>query len=238
MDIRTSWGFCAAMLLISACSLGPPQLPPPGGEGQSGDPEAAATSRNLSPAQTAGVLECETAIQFQGTAFTTLSEAALNQCFDATLSIQIASENNQISSTQYNQELSAVRGGCAQQFRAIGGASTRLVNGIVAACSPVQNEILPTEGYDPLQFGALAESQGLNLAGNVTGLAGRICGAKELFVDALVDVQTPRMVGLLEVLDNGTGQFAASGPSSSLLASTTIPNIPLDTRCVSPTLPR
>jgi hypothetical protein len=191
----------------------------------------------MSPAQTAGIMECESAIQFQGTAFTTLSEAALNQCLDATLNLQLAFENNQIASDLYNHELSAARAGCAQQFKAIGAASTRLVNGIIGACGPVQNLILPTAGYDPLQFGGLAQSQGLNLVGNATGLAGRICGAKELFVDALVDVQLPRAVGLLEVLDNGTGQFAASGPSTSLITATTIPNIPLDSRCVAPTLP-
>jgi hypothetical protein len=229
---------CAAIFMLSACDLGPPQLPPPEQGGDSDAVVAAASTTNLTPDQLNGVLGCQQTIQFQGIVFTTLEESALNECLDGALRVQLGYENGQLASNQYSQELTTVRADCARQFKTIGAASTALVNNIAGACIPVQSLILPNSGYDPLQFGALTRSQNIDLAGNATGLAGAICGAKDLFVDALVDIQLPRMVGLLKILDNGTGQFAAAGPTSNLLPASTIPNVPLDSRCSFPTLPQ
>ncbi|HEX4208858.1 MAG TPA: hypothetical protein VHY56_00580 [Candidatus Binataceae bacterium] len=227
---------CAAIFTVAACDFGPPQVQPPEQESQSAA-AALPPATSLTPAQVYGVLECQQTIQYQGAEFTSLKESALNECLDGTLKVQLGFENGLINSMFYNHEMSQVRSDCALQFKEIGAASTRLVNSIIGACGPVQNLILPNSGYDPLQFGALTRAQGVDLISDATGLAGRICGAKELFVDALVDIQVPRMAGLLKILDNGTGQFATSGPSSSLFPVSTIPNIPLDTRCIFPALP-
>lgn len=229
--------FCAAVLAVAGCDFGPPQVQPPGNEGAQSAAAVSAPATTLTQAQAYGVLECQEAIKHRGAEFASFKEDELDECLDHTLELQVGFENGLIDSNQYAEELSEVRDDCAREFKEIGAASTKLVDGIVRACGPVANLILPSSGYDPLQFGALARSQGLTLIGDATGLAGRICGAKELFVDALVEVQVPRMVGLLKILDNGTGQFAASGPASTLLPVSTIPNIPLDSRCTFPTLP-
>jgi hypothetical protein len=230
----------AAMLMVCGCDLGPPLLPPPQPPPQ---PAAAAGSLAAAPVpltagQITAVLNCQETIKSEGLEFTRSKEKKLNECLDEVLELQLPFENGLIDAAHYNTVLAQVRSDCAQRFQQIGRASTDLVNDIVAACGPVQSLILPNSGYDPLQFGALARSEHIILVADATGLAGRICGAKELFVDALVGLQVPRMVGLLKILDNGTGQFAITGPSSSLLGlSPILPNIPLDTRCILPQLP-
>ncbi len=88
--------------------------------------------------------------------------------------MQLPFENGQLDAAHYNAQLSQTRSECAQQFHAIGAASTDLVNNIVDACRPVQSLILPYSGYDPLEFGALARSEGFTLVADATGLAGGI----------------------------------------------------------------
>ncbi len=227
---------CAIMLTVFGCDLGPPQVPPP----QEGNPQAAlkAPSAPLTARQIQGVLKCQETIKREGAEFVRFKEEKLNECLDEVLELQLPFENGQIDSAHYNSELTGIRRDCGSRFEQIGAASTNLVNGIVDACGPVQSLILPNSGYDPLQFGALTRSMRIVLVADATGLAGRLCGAKELLVDALVAIQVPRLVGLLKILDNGTGQFAISGPPSSSLSLTpTIPNIPLDSRCIYPSLP-
>jgi hypothetical protein len=229
---------CASMLVVFGCDFGPPQVPPPSGGGEEQAATAAVAATALNSLQVGGVLSCQEAIMYWGEQFTALKETYLNDCLYEALDTQVRFETGQIQSTQYNQELSKERRDCSQWFTQIGQGSTSLVNGIINACGPVQSLILPNSGYDPLQFGALTRSQDIVLVADATDLAGRICGAKELFVDASVAIQVPRMVGLLKILDNGTGQFAVSGPPSSLLGlHPTLPNIPLDTRCIFPSLP-
>ncbi len=147
---------------------------------------AAATATSLTANQIPAVLNCQATIEWEGAQFARFKEDNLNQCLDQVLELQLPFENGQLDATHYNARLSQTRRECAQQFQAIGAASTNLVNNIVAACGPVESLILPSSGYDPLEFGALTRSEGFTLVADATGLAGSICGAKELFVDALV----------------------------------------------------
>jgi hypothetical protein len=230
---------CTTMLIVFGCDMGPPQVQPPQGRQQPQALAAPAPAGMALPAdQVHAVDSCQQMIMYWGEQFTSLKEKYLDSCLYEVLDTQVRFETGQIQSTQYNQELSKERRDCSQWFKQIGQGSTSLVNGIVKACGPVESLILPNSGYDPLQFGALTRAENIFLVADATGLAGRICGAKEIFVDASVAIQVPRMVGLLNILDNGTGQFATSGPPSSLLGlNPTIPNIPLDTRCIFPSLP-
>lgn len=229
---------CMTMLIAFGCDLGPPQVQPPQGGDQLQNLAAPAPAAMALPAdQVHAVDSCQQMIMYWGEQFTSLKEKDLDSCLYEALDTQVRFETGQIQSTQYNQELSKERRDCSQWFKQIGQGSTSLVNGIIKACGPVQSLILPNSGYDPLQFGALTRSENIVLVADATGLAGRICGAKELFVDASVAIQVPRMVGLLNILDNGTGQFAIPGPASSLLPISTIPNIQLDSRCTFPALP-
>jgi len=244
MVSRTLMALLGALMLTAVgCKLGPTTVLAPMSEG-SPEPTAEPQLRAATPApmlterQLQGVLGCQEAIRDEGAEFTGFKAKHLNECLDETLELQLSFENGQTDSAHYNRELSEIRSDCTQQFEQIGRASTTLVNGIVGACGPVQSLILPYSGYDPLQFGALTRLLGTPLVSDATALAGGICGAKDLFVDISEAVQEPRFVGLLEILDNGNGQFAISGPPSRLLGLTsTIPNIPLDPRCTFPTLP-
>lgn len=232
---------CASLLMVLGCDFGTPQVGPPEGQ-PPGEAPANAALAAPPPALTAdqikAVLNCQATIKSEGAEFTDFKEKNLDECLDEVLELQLPFENGQLDSAHYNAGLAKTRDDCAHRFNKIGAASSKLVDKIVAACTPVQSLILPFSGYDPLQFGALTRSESIVLVAEATGLAGRICGAKELFVDALVALQAPRMAGLLKILDNGTGQFAISGPPSSILGvPPTIPNIPLDSRCTFPALP-
>ena len=229
----------AAGLALPGCDYSsiepgqPPTLPPQGGE----SPRVQSMLLRgglLSRVQVNQVLECQEALKSESAEFTTLKEKELDACLDETLAVQLGFENGQLDATHYNVGLAQARRDCARRFKEIGAASTLLVDSIIAACKPVQNIILPSQGYDPLQFGVLARVQNITLS-DAAGLAGSICGAKELVVDTSVSLQVPRMVGLLKILDQGTGQFAVAGPPSATLSLTPIiPNIPLDARCVLP----
>lgn len=218
-------------------SSGLPQVPPSGEQPPAAD-VLGASGGPLTGFQVQQVLECQEAIKYQGAEFASFKEQQLDACLDETLAVQLGFENGQINSTQYNQALASIRNDCTRRFKQIGAASTILVNAIISACQPVQSLVLPSSGYDPLQLETAFITLENTPVSDVGGLAGRICGAKELLVDASVGFQVPRMVTLLTILDQGTGQFAVSGPTSMVLpVPTTIPNIPLDSRCVLPTLP-
>ena len=79
--------------------------------------------------------------------FTTLKEKELDACLDETLAVQLGFENGQLDATHYNVGLAQARRDCARRFKEIGAASTLLVDSIIAACKPVQNIILPSQGY-------------------------------------------------------------------------------------------
>jgi hypothetical protein len=211
-------------------------LPPPQSDGDT-RPQISILGGNLSPGQVRGVLQCQATIKFAAAAFGDFKEFELDECFDEVLQAQLNFENAVTTSNAFSQQLTRIRQDCAQDYKEVGAASTGLVNSIVRACQPVQSLILPVSGYDPLEFGALARALSISLTDNAVELAGEICGARELLVDGALATQVPRMVGLLNTLDQGTGQFEITGPSSSLLSSPIIPNIPLDSRCTFPPLP-
>jgi len=108
-----------------------------------------------------------------------------------------------------------------------------MIDSIVSACAPVESIILPPSGYDPLEFGVLAElAKSVPSAGgpftNVTELAGAICEAKEEAVDWMLFTEVPRMGNLLDILDEDT----TGGPFGFVVEhGVEVPNIPLDDRC-------
>jgi hypothetical protein len=230
---KVSLAVIVLAFLLPACDAEKSAPPPPPPESDA----ALAPTGSLSAGQVFGVLECQRTIKHEARDFGAFKEWELDRCLDATLGAQLGFENGLTNTSAYDSQLIGIRQDCTRRFQEVGAASTRLVNRIVAACTPVQSIIIPASGYDPLEFGALANE--LNISGGTAvTLAGEICGAKELLVDSAETIQVPRMVQLLNILDAGTGQFAVTGPQVPFLdLPTTLPNIPLDTRCTFPQLP-
>ena len=234
--------FVVAMLAFIGCNNGqqgdgPPLVGPPIQMQRSAAPAVPAAS-TPTQAQLTAIRNCQAAITAQGLQFTDRKADKLNQCLSSVLLVQLPFENGLLSSDRYDAALTAARTSCAQSYQQIGQASTAMVNQIVAVCAGVQSLVLPYEGYDPLEFGSLTREQNLSVVADASQLAGRLCGADDLWVDAFFSVQQPRFASLLTILDNGTGQFAISGPASSTFSFTpTIPNIPLDSRGIYPALP-
>jgi hypothetical protein len=228
---KVSLAVIVLAFLLPACDAEKSTKPPP-------DTDAVlAPTGPLSAGQVLGVLECQKTIKREALKFGAFKEWELDECLDATLEAQLGFENGLSNTSAYDSQLGGIRQDCTRRFKEIGAASTRLVDGIVAACTPVQSIILPASGYDPLEFGALANELAIS-GGNAVTLAGEICGDKELLVDSAETTQVPRMVQLLNILDAGTGQFAVTGPQVPFLdLPTTLPNIPLDSRCTFPQLP-
>jgi hypothetical protein len=101
-----------------------------------------------------------------------------------------------------------------------------MINAIVTSCGPVESIILPSSGYDPLEFEALSDVAYASFS-DVTELAGAICGAKEEAVDVMVFEEVPRMGNLLDILNGDT----TGGTFSIVSGGGEIPYIPLDERC-------
>ncbi|MGD0073430.1 MAG: hypothetical protein ABSD31_03725 [Candidatus Binataceae bacterium] len=188
----------------------------------------------LTEAQTVAVLNCQRTIKQQGLNFVTVKLTNVEACLDDVLGVQLQAENGHVPSEKvYQNQLNVARNDCANKFQQVSRVSTAMVNAIVNACGGVQNIILPPSGYDPLEFGALAEFayEELNDSEpitNVTELAGAICGAKEEAVDWMLFLEVPRMGNLLDIL-NGDQD---GGPFGIFVETDVeVPYIELDERC-------
>ena len=205
--------FLTASTIIFGCDFGPPAPP----------------TIPLTQSQVSAVMTCQHTIKQWGKNFMDVKLTNLEACLDEVLYVQILFENGLTTPETYQNGLAEARRDCLTKFRHIGRFSTTMINKIVSACAPVESIILPSSGYDPLEFGAL--SGFTSSITNVTQLAGEICVAKELAVDLAVFFEVPRMANLLDILDDDTtgtlsGTFSTEGPDG-----TELPNIPLDPRC-------
>jgi hypothetical protein len=194
-------------VLCLGCDFGPPTPP----------------VTPLTESQLKGVIECQETIKKDGAEFISDKLKNLEECLDDVLKLQLKSENGKISPADYTEGLSEVRSECSEKYKEIGQASTEFVNGVIRSCKPVASIILPTTGYDPLEFGY----QGAKFS-DVTHLAGGLCGEKEPGVDFLVAVEVPRMGDLLDTLGDSFHTSIGGTPDEE------IPTIPLDSRCTSP----
>lgn len=213
----------AAAFLITAsvvsfgCDFGPPTPP----------------TVPLKQSQVSAVLNCQHTIKQQGQNFATVKLTNVEACLDEVLAAQVPFENGLTTSAEYQNALTSARRDCLTKFQLIGLVSTTMINDIVASCGPVENIILPSSGYDPLEFEALsnfADSANPPLD-NVTDLAGAVCGAKEEAVDWMVFLEVPRMGNLLDILNNDTTGGPFSYVSDETPYNFEFPNIPLDERC-------
>jgi hypothetical protein len=190
------------------CAVDPPPAPNP----------------PLSERQERGVLKCQKAITKLGASFVSLKLKNLEKCAVEVLDLQLDLENQHIMQAQFDAALPNIRRECQEKFGAIKAASTRLVDGIISACEPVQDLVLGAN--DPLLFQGLVAGSGF---ASVEEVAGFICGVKEFAVDFAVAFEMPRLHQLLSILGS---EFVADGEFQS--EAIFLPVLPLDSRCSAP----
>ncbi len=197
----------AAFFTMAGCKISPPAAP----------------TTLMTEEQVAAVADCQTAIKKEGAKFINFKLKKLEQCVDEVLELQLRLENQLISQAQFDAELAKARAKCARNYNQITKASTKLADGIIKKCGPVEDLVFGAD--DPLQFQTLSSEGGLPLA-SLEEMVGSICGIKELLVDIAVGIEVPRMCYVLETL----------GPEFLIVDDDPdfcVPNIPLDPRCES-----
>lgn len=194
------------MTTTLGCAVPPPDPPDP----------------PLSANQVQQLLKCQHTIKQEGAEFTELKMRKLEKCADNVLELQLKLENQLITQAEFDAALVKVRKECVEGFEQITKTSTKLVDGIIAACGPIETVLLGED--DPLLFQGLADIVGPGAFTSVEELAGFICAIKEVTVDFSVSIQVPRLHHLLTILgpefvqDTGDVEF--------------LPVIPLDERCL------
>lgn len=195
----------AAFFTMAGCKISPPAPP----------------TTPMTEEQVEAVADCQTAIKKEGAKFINYKLKKLEQCVDEVLELQLYLENGLITQAQFDAKLDQLRAKCTRNYNLISKASTKLVDGIIKKCEPVEDLVFGAD--DPLQFQTLSSEGGPSL-GSLESMVGTICGVKELLVDAAVGIEVPRMCHVLETLGP---EFVIVNEDPDFC----LPNIPLDPRC-------
>lgn len=192
-----------ALLFIAGCVFPPPTPPDP----------------PLSEDEVKALVKCQESIKKEGAKFVNFKLKKLELCVDDVLELQLQLENGHLTPEKFEMKLAAVRKKCEKNFALITKASTKLVDGVVKACDPIETVLLGP--YDPLRFQAVGDLFEGPFE-SVEEIAGLVCSGKELAVDAMVGLEVPRFCELLSIL----------GPDFVIIdGEACLPNIPLDPRC-------
>jgi hypothetical protein len=204
-----------AAALLAALGVGTgcmPLFPPPPGLG-------------LSKGDVNDIVECQDTINRAGRKFVERKLKELENCALGVLELRLAAENELIDEDKYFDKLESAADDCLDNYEDISDQSTVFVDKVIQACEPVEEWIL--DG-DSLRFLLASEEFGYIQTGNVEELAGSICFIKELFVDQMIFTQMPRLLELLEHLEE-FGDFIDIVSENDFPLG--IPDIPLDERC-------
>jgi hypothetical protein len=208
--------FAAALLAALGVGTGcMPLFPPPPGLG-------------LSKGDVNDILECQDTINRAGRKFVERKLKELENCALGVLQLRLLAENELIDEEKYFSKLESAADDCLDNYEDISEQSTVFVDKVIDACEPVEEWIL--DG-DSLRFLLASEEFGYIQTDSVEDLAGSLCLIKELFVDQMVFTQMPRLLELLDHLEE-FGDFVEILDENDYPLG--IPLIPLDERCEGP----
>lgn len=198
-------GALVAGLLLSGCLVFPAPTPPV----------------PLTKAEVGALAKCQKAVKKAQLGFIKTKLAALESCVDGVLNVRLPFENGLTTMAEFDAGLVKMRGKCTKSYGKITAASTKLVDAIVKACTPVETFVLGP--YDALRFQS-AQDAGGNPPASLAALAGALCTATEELADAQLWNAAPRLIELLSYL----------GPEYVVFfdATSALPNVPLDPRCL------
>lgn len=198
--------FVLPFVAVAACTLFPAPIPP----------------APLTKSEVSGVAKCQKAVHKAQLAFVKTKTAALESCVNGVLALRLPFESGLIPVEDFEAGLVKQRAKCTKSFAKVTAASTKFVDAIIKACTPVEGLVVGP--YDGLRFQAeFGQLSSGGSAADVPALAGALCALTEMGVDAQVWIASPRLIELLLYL----------GPEyvSEVDSDSAFPNIPLDPRC-------
>lgn len=175
----------------------------------------------LAKGDVGAVAKCQKAVEKAQHGFIKTKLAALGSCLDGILAVRLPFENGLAPQEAFDAGIAKVRGKCDKSYAKITAASTKLVDAILKACTPVEAAVLGP--YDALRFQSAQDTTG-DPPASLVQLAGALCTATEELADGQLWNAAPRLNELLGYL----------GPQYLVFfdASSALPNVPLDPRCL------
>jgi hypothetical protein len=176
----------------------------------------------LTKSQVTAVAKCEQAVKKGRLGFIKTKLAALDASVDSMLALRLQFENGLIDQAAFDAGIPKLRDKAHKGYAKITAASTKFVDGVVKACTPVEEFVLGP--YDALRFRSQTSFVGQSVT-TTAELAGVLCTETELLTDAVLWETAPRNLELLGYL--GAAFVFSFGTSAAA------PNVPLDPRCLA-----
>lgn len=176
----------------------------------------------LAKGDVAAIAKCQKSTAKAQLGYVKARLAALETCVDGVLAARLSFENGLTTQGDFDAGIAKMRAKCTKVFAKVTAASTKLVDGIVKACTPVEDAIIGP--YDALRFQAAFDVVA-DAPDSLVKAAGTICTMASESADAQLWTAAPRLMELLGYL-GPEFVFQVSGPASEL------PNVPLDGRCL------
>jgi hypothetical protein len=158
---------------------------------------------SLNKAQVTDVLNCQSAIKFWSSHFVAVKIASLGDCANKILALQIQLENGLITQEQFDQKLAKQRSDCDKSLKRGLAEALHLSRQIGRSLGNPAIEALIISAYDPLQFVVLGASNPpgfLDPINSIDDILRYECRGGEIFVDATVFYQIPRLAPLLDLV--------------------------------------
>lgn len=204
---RTTTRFLMALpaALVAGCLVFPAPTPPV----------------PLTKSEVGALAKCQKTVKSAQSSFIKTKLAALESCVDGVLNARLSFENGLTTSAEFDAAIGKMRGKCTKSYAKIGAASTKLVDAVLKACTPVADAVLGP--YDALRFQSAYASVG-HAPATLVDLAGTLCTLTDEAADSALWQAAPRLMELLQYLGPEFTQFFD--------ASSGLPNVPLDARCL------
>lgn len=176
----------------------------------------------LAKGDVAALAKCQKSTAKAQQAYVKTRLAALAGCVDGVLAARLSFENGLTTQEDFDAGIAKMRAKCTKSFAKVTAASTKLVDGIVKACTPIEEAVIGP--YDALRFKMAFDVLG-DPPTSVVKAAGALCTMTSESTDAQLWTAAPRVMELLGYL-GPEFVLEISGPTSEL------PNVTLDARCL------
>lgn len=202
--VVTLAGGALAALALSGCFLFPAPTPP----------------APLTKADVGALAKCQNAITKAQLSYVKTRLGTLGTCLDGILKVRLPFESALTTQEEFDAGIAKMRAKCTKSYAKVTAASTKLVDAILKACAPVEEQILGA--YDGLRFIAAQDQVG-DPPASLDALATAFCALTTITSDAQLWHGMPRELELLSYL----------GPEFIVMVdvSSGFPNVPLDPRC-------
>lgn len=209
--VVTLVGCAVAALALSGCFVFPAPTPP----------------APLTKAEVGALAKCQKGVAKAELSYMKTRLGTLGTCLQGILAVRLPFESALTTQEEFDAGIAKMRTKCTKSYAKVTAASTKLVDAVLKACAPVEEEIIGT--YDGLRFLAAQDAIG-DPPASIEALTAAICAMTTIASDAQLWFAMPRELELLSYL----------GPEFTFFfdMSSGVPNVPLDPRCppITPTM--